>query len=372
MFFTILHYDGKGFLSRWIYRAGWSMIRVLTRIFPDRMREFLLSIGGPLMIPATVVSWLSLVTVGYACIFLAALNPPASVNIFEGAGSHTWLDALYLSGSSISTQGYGDMTPQLPGYGVLAFSEALLGFVIITLALSYIINIYNVIKELVTLAAELYHRAGDSGRSARAVLLPYILQQRSSELEELLGSIHGSLLSYHEGVRRYPVVYYFYSRDAYRALPRVFDVIGVLIEHVRFATAHDDRTSHSPNAITLEKGYRMIARAIHNEFNVGPLPEAPEPQPFDRFREQYFQEHDERLADPAIAEFLEMHEWTAHAREAASGNTDAYERSPVDDPTRAYLNYREWLAFSHIRCCFVERTARDLGYDPAQMRSQSA
>jgi hypothetical protein len=36
-------------------------------------------------------------------------------------------------------------------------------------------------------------------------------------------------LRYYEGLRRYPLVYYYYSRRPYRAMPYVFHMVGGLV-----------------------------------------------------------------------------------------------------------------------------------------------
>jgi uncharacterized membrane protein YbaN (DUF454 family) len=69
VFFTVLHYDGFGLLSRRLYHRLYSSVRLLTRPLPHRYRAPGLSTAAPLMVPVTIVVWIILVSWGYAFIY---------------------------------------------------------------------------------------------------------------------------------------------------------------------------------------------------------------------------------------------------------------------------------------------------------------
>ncbi|HEY0127912.1 MAG TPA: hypothetical protein VGB40_01985, partial [Rubrobacteraceae bacterium] len=69
MFFTVLHYDGVGFLSSRLYHRLFDAVCFITRPLPHRYRAFGLSMAAPLMVPVTIVVWILLVSFGYAMIY---------------------------------------------------------------------------------------------------------------------------------------------------------------------------------------------------------------------------------------------------------------------------------------------------------------
>ena len=55
------------------------------------------------------------------------------------------MEAFYFSGVTIGTLGLGDVTPLNSLYQVIAVSEALIGFGILTIAITYVLGIYEVL-----------------------------------------------------------------------------------------------------------------------------------------------------------------------------------------------------------------------------------
>ena len=54
VFFTVLHYDGFGFLSSRLYSRLFDVTRFVTRPLPRGYRALGLSMAAPLMVPATI------------------------------------------------------------------------------------------------------------------------------------------------------------------------------------------------------------------------------------------------------------------------------------------------------------------------------
>ncbi len=74
VFFTVLHYDGFGFLSSRLYNRLFGAVRSFTRPLPRRWRAFGLSLAAPLMVPVTIAVWILLISFGYALVYFGSIS----------------------------------------------------------------------------------------------------------------------------------------------------------------------------------------------------------------------------------------------------------------------------------------------------------
>src|SRR5918992_4839639 len=146
VFFTVLHPDGFGFLSSRLYNGLFTSMRLLTRPLPRKLRALGLSMAAPLMVPVTITVWIVLVLTGYAFVYYAGMTG-GDFNFSNPDLEPSFGEALYMSGTAISTLGFGDVTPTGSLYQALAASEALIGFGILTLAITYVVGIYGVLQQ---------------------------------------------------------------------------------------------------------------------------------------------------------------------------------------------------------------------------------
>src|SRR3712207_5198235 len=123
VFFTVLHYDGFGFLSRRLYERLFEAVRLLTRPLPRRYRALGLSMAAPLMVPITITVWVVLVSSGYALIYYAGMSRGAFFSLPGKQLDPSLMEALYLSGVAVSTLGFGDITPTSTLYQAVVVSE---------------------------------------------------------------------------------------------------------------------------------------------------------------------------------------------------------------------------------------------------------
>src|SRR5215203_7374367 len=147
VFFTVLHYDGFGFLSSRLYNGLFDAVCLATRPLPRTYRAVGLSMAAPLMVPATITVWIFLVSLGYALVYYAGMD--GRTFSFSTSGLEpSFMEAMYFSGVTIATLGLGDVTPLSSLYQAIAVSEAPIGFGILTLSISYVIGVYEVLQRL--------------------------------------------------------------------------------------------------------------------------------------------------------------------------------------------------------------------------------
>ncbi|CAA9442308.1 MAG: hypothetical protein AVDCRST_MAG14-69 [uncultured Rubrobacteraceae bacterium] len=349
VFFTVLHPDGFGFLSSRLYGGLFKTVRLLTRPLPRRLRSFGLSTAAPLMVPVNITVWIVLVLVGYALVYYAGMDAQ-SFNFSNPGLEPSFGEALYVSGTAISTLGFGDVTPATGVYQALAVSEALIGFGILTLAISYVVGVYGVLQQLGVTAAGLLHQASDTAEPL-SILAPHFPSGEPLDIEPQIVAHHSSLVGLYEGLRRYPIVYYYHSRRAYRSLPYTFRMLGGVAGALRWGLPKGHPARQAPYLPALITGLDMATSFLDERFLSEDLEKSPAPVPFETFRSAL--EWDEEPEDPWVARFSEMQ---LYMRNLAG----IEEPPPVGE---SYDRYKEWLPFAHRNRAFFEASARDLGYE---------
>src|ERR671916_375424 len=349
VFFTVLHYDGFGFLSSRLYHRLFDAVCIITRPLPQTYRAFGLSMAAPLMVPVTIVVWILLVSMGYAMIYYAGMKS-GDFSLSVPRLEPSFVEALYFSGITISTLGLGDVTPTSGFYQLFAVSEALTGFGILTLAITYVLGIYGVLQQLGVLSAGLYHQAQDTS-DPLSILTPHFPDGEHRGLETHMMQLHRGLVEVYEGLRRYPIVYYYHSRRAYRSLPYTFRMIGGMANALRWGFPKGHPASQAPWLPALHTGLDMLISYVDERFLSEHLEKAPAPVSFETFEAAL--EGDEVPSDPWLARFLEMQLYVH----------DLARLEEPPDPKDSYERYKQWLPFTHRNRDFFEASARDLGYE---------
>jgi hypothetical protein len=349
VFFTVLHYDGFGFLSIRLYRRLFDVARLVTRPLPRRYRALGLSMAAPLMVPVTITVWIFLVSLGYALIYLFGMRN-GDFSLAVGRLETSLAEAFYFSGTAISTLGLGDITPTGGPYQALAVSEALIGFGILTLSITYVLGVYNVLQQLGVLSAGLYHQAQDTG-DPWSILAPHFPGGEHRGLGTHLMYLHQGLVEIYEGIRQYPIVYYYHSRHAYRSLPFAFRMVGGMAGAVRFGLPEDHPASQTPWLPTLLVGLDTITDFLEERFLSEPLGEPPAPVPFETFESALLR--DKEPSDYWLGRFLKMNSFMR----------DLVHLEDPPEPEEAYGRYERWLTFAYHNRAFFETSALDLGYE---------
>lgn len=201
VFHTLFHPDGRGRLSRSIGRTAWRAMRVA-----GRRRRRALALAGPLIVVLVAAAWLVLVVVGGALIYWPWL--PEGFLVASGldpAEQSGFLDALYASFVTLVTLGYGDLAPTSSWLRLVAPAEALLGFVILTAAVTWVLSIYPALGRVRRLCAGMATLEEAAGRGGDR--WPDALPAES--LPALLQELHPQLVAVQVDLMHFPVIHYF-------------------------------------------------------------------------------------------------------------------------------------------------------------------
>jgi len=181
IFHTLGHPEGQGSLSRFVLSTLWR----LSRLRGGRGR--LARLAGPLALLAVIIMWGTLAVAGWALLYWPSV--PAGFVYASGpieGGTYPVLDALYLSMVTMSTLGFGDIVPAAGWLRIATPLEALFGFALLTVAVSWVLQIYPALTRRRVLAIRLSSlRRADvlAGLpNADSALLPGVLERLSTDI----------------------------------------------------------------------------------------------------------------------------------------------------------------------------------------------
>ncbi|HEY6246216.1 MAG TPA: potassium channel family protein [Pyrinomonadaceae bacterium] len=215
-------------LTSLVYRSAWKPSFITAkRIKNPQLREWVLSIFGPLSLFILLAIWTTALIFGYAFVFwgfherLGVSGEPVN-----------FLTYLYLSGVTFFTLGYGDVTPTLPLGRVLAVVETANGFGLFAVVISYLPVLYQSFSRRETSISLLDARAG-SPSSAVELIRRHCRNGESAELTKLLGEWERWSAELLESHLSYPVLCYFRSQHDnqswLRAITTVLDTCALVM-----------------------------------------------------------------------------------------------------------------------------------------------
>jgi hypothetical protein len=150
VFHTLFHPIGHGSIAPLVMKSVWWLLR----LFPSNRR--IASLTGPLGIAMVVLTWGAIAIVGWAMLYLAHMPDGfAYSSELSPSQRHDIFDSLYLSLVTIGTLGFGDIVPTAPFVRLIAPLEALFGFMLLTAAVSWVLQIYPALHRRRVLALQL-------------------------------------------------------------------------------------------------------------------------------------------------------------------------------------------------------------------------
>ena len=167
VFLTVLYARiGSGVISHPLARATWWVFRTIARR-AGRWRETVLSVCGPAILVLLVSVWVWGLMLGAAMVVAPMLG--TSITATSGPTPTGFVTALYVAGDTMTTVGTSDLAPRT-GFSRLFYTcSSLVGLSIITLTLTYFLEIYNSLQHRNTLAMKVHLACGESGDAAELI-----------------------------------------------------------------------------------------------------------------------------------------------------------------------------------------------------------
>lgn len=290
VFLTVLYARARmGPVSHHVTRlTGW-VFRGFSRPF-GRHRGIVLTACGPAVLLLIIAVWALGLTLGSALI----IQPHLGTAIRSSSGEATPTDfvtAMYAGGSSMSLVGASDFTPHTTRARLFYLFTSLVGASVLSLTLSYLVQVYAALQRRNALALKLHLATGETGDAARLVAAVGPRGVFSAGYTNL-ATLSAELADVKEAHHFYPLLFYFRFRDPLYAVSR-FTLVA-LDAATLIKSGLDDgeqgwlKESSSVNG--LWRSSMLLVTTLEATFLPGGVPDAQEPpdEPTrDRWRRRY-------------------------------------------------------------------------------------
>jgi hypothetical protein len=150
IFLTVLYARaGTGVLAPLWNRGVWGFLHGIATL-SGRHRGTVLSFAGPLIVVSLIGFWAIGLVVGAALV----IRPELGTGIRPSSGSTPtdFVTSLLVAGNSLSIVGGGDYSPYTTGTRLLFLLNSLIGASVLSLVLSYLVQVYSALRERNALA----------------------------------------------------------------------------------------------------------------------------------------------------------------------------------------------------------------------------
>lgn len=227
MFHSLLHPEGHGSLSRLVLSGVWR----ISRMTGHRLG----SATGPGGMVAVILMWVFLQSIGWALVYLPHVAAGFSYSGVDPARYPDFAEALYLSFTTLSTVGFGDVVAIDPWIRLAAPLQALTGFALLTAALTWFTQVYPPLSRRLALAMELHHLGDAHYADAVGELNPVVVAGLMDRVSERVEQAGIDLLQHTES-------YFFVEKDPDLALPQQLPRALELRDAARRSPAPELRT----------------------------------------------------------------------------------------------------------------------------------
>ena len=207
-FDVLFNAEGRGTFSRQITRVVWQVFR------RSGTRHGLFSIAGPLALVTVIATWAGLLVLGWALVFWPHMPGGFRFDAGVEAAGPDFVHALNVSLVTLTTLGFGDITPASEVLRLILPLEALLGFGLLSASISWLVSIYPALSRRRSLAYEisLLRAAEADDDFPLDALAP-------DAVERLLAELTSRLIAVERDLVHFPISYYFSAGDPRFSLP---------------------------------------------------------------------------------------------------------------------------------------------------------
>ena len=231
VFLTVLYARiGAAFLADFLGAKMWKLFKAVAPLF-GRFRNAVLSFCGPSVLVVVVTIWASLLVGGFGLIVWPRLGSSIVSSEPSTPTPTDFASALYYSGNCLTTAFNGDLVPRTAFFRLLSAVESAVGISVLTLTITYFLEIYNALLRRNTLAQNLHHATGGTGDAAEWVAGLGPGGDFNGARGEL-ADVADEVMNFYESQHFYPILIYFRFGDPKYAVSRktliVFDAVSLI------------------------------------------------------------------------------------------------------------------------------------------------
>jgi len=237
IFLTVLYARaGTALFSPVVSRTVWLVFRLVSRPF-GRNRGRVLSFCGPVILVALILLWAAALALGAALIMHPHLG--GGIRASEGSTPRDFMSALYAAGSSLSFVGSSDFKPQSAVFQALYMLNSLIGMSVMSLVLTYVMQIYNALKSRNVLGLAIQTLSDETGDAAELIagLGPH--GQFDSGFSNL-SSLASNVCDVKESHHFYPLLFYFRFAEPYYSVSQTATVLFDSVSLLKSALSDED------------------------------------------------------------------------------------------------------------------------------------
>ncbi len=291
--------------SRFYYRNLWALWRAAALLLPGgKRRQAFLSVFGPLSLLGLFVSWLIGLIVGFALLHYSLATPVQAPDGQVNFGTY-----LYLSGTTLFTLGYGDVTPRAAIGRALSVAESGLGFGFLAAILSYLPALFQSYSRREVTISLMDARAG-SPPSAAQLLERCARSGNVAAVDRFLAEWERWAAELLESHLSFPVLSYYRSQHDNQswlaALTTILDICAVLIAEVERDSYQAQLTFAMARHAAVDVGLVLKTPPMH--LAQERLPEAERQRLHEVLRQAGVQLRSGAEGDAKLAELRHMYE----------------------------------------------------------------
>ena len=259
IFHTLWHPSGRSGLGRKVLARVWRAGR------SRRGHRRVSVLAGPLSMVVVVLAWVVLIILGWTLVYWPHLDDGFFIS--EGLQETSrggFPDALYLSMVTVATLGFGDIVPTDEWLRIAVPMQALLGFVLLTAAVTWVLQIYPALTRRRALALRL-------SLLRRADAVRVLSEEDVPMAANLLEDLAGELVNARVDLTQYAETYYFRDGEESASLAAT---IGVALQ-LAHASERSRRADMRFAGRLLDTALGDFARLLDEQFlRVGGSPQA--------------------------------------------------------------------------------------------------
>jgi hypothetical protein len=255
---------GTGLLAPHWNRAIWALLRGVAKM-AGRRRGTILSFAGPLIVVSLIAFW----SIGLALGATLVIQPELGTAILPSNGetSTDFVTALFVAGNSLSIVGGGDYSPHTTETRLLFLLHSLIGASVLSLVLSYLVQVYSGLRERNALALAIDLMTEGTGDAA-VMLVRLMPNGEENDATSELGNLARSLATIKEAHHFYPLLFYFRFEDPLYSVSRFCFVLldaATLIETALDRRRYGSLAASAPVA-SIYRGGRMLLETLNSSF----------------------------------------------------------------------------------------------------------